>query len=117
MATGANKTTEEVLRHHVQALVSRNLDEIMKDYANDSVLFSPRGAFKGLESIRRIFTAILGVMTPETMTNMKDIRQEINGEYAYVLWSAVPVAPFGGDTFRVHDGKIVMQSIVSQMGS
>jgi ketosteroid isomerase-like protein len=110
-------TTEAVLKHHVQALVSRNLDDIMEDYSGNSVLFTPNGVFKGLESIRGIFTAILGVMTPEVMANLKDIRRDIDGEYAYVLWSAVPVAAFGGETFRVHNGEIVMQSIISQMGS
>jgi ketosteroid isomerase-like protein len=110
-------TTEAVLKQHIQALLSRNVDSLMKDYSRDSVLFSPNGASKGLESIRAGFTAVLGMMTPEAMANMKVIRQEIDGEYAYILWSALPVVPFGGDTFRVHNGKIVMQSFVGQMGS
>ena len=110
-------TTEAVLKQHVQALLSRNVDSLMKDYSRDSVLFSPNGAFKGLESIRAGFTAVLGMLTPEAMANMKVIRQDIDGEYAYVLWSALPAVTFGGDTFRVHNGKIVMQSFVGQMGS
>jgi ketosteroid isomerase-like protein len=117
MATGTKNTTEAVLKHHVQALTSRNLDGLMEDYTRDSVLFSPNGASKGLQSIRAGFTAVLGMMTPEAMANMKVIKQDIDGEYAYMLWSAVPVVPFGGDTFYVHNGKIVMQSFVGQMGS
>jgi ketosteroid isomerase-like protein len=110
-------TTEAVLKQHVQALVSRNLDSLMKDYSPDAVVFSPNGASKGLKNIRAGFTAVLGVLTPEVLANMKVIRQEIDGEYAYILWSALPAVPFGGDTFRVHNGKIVMQSFVGQMGS
>lgn len=112
----AKKTTEAVLQHHVQALVSRNLDAIMEDYARDSVLFSPSGAAKGLESLRAAFTGVLGMLTPEALANMKVIKQDISGEYAYVLWSALPAVPFGGDTFYVHNGKIMMQSFVGQMG-
>jgi ketosteroid isomerase-like protein len=115
MAKGT--TTEAVLKRHLQAFVSRNLDSIMRDYAPDAVVFSPNGASKGLESIQASFKAVLGMMTPEAMANMKVIRQEIDGEYAYYLWSAVPAVPFGGDTFHIHDGKIVMQSFVGQMGS
>lgn len=111
MATG----TEAVLKQHVQALVSRNLDSLMKDYSRDAVVFSPNGASKGLESIRAGFTAVLGMLTPEVMANLKVIKQEIDGEYAYILWSALPAVAFGGDTFRVHNGKIVMQSFVGQM--
>lgn len=110
-------TTEAVLKQHFQAIVSRNLDGLMKDYSQDSVLFTPTGTVKGLKNIRAGFTAMLGMMTPEAMANVKVSRQEIEGEYAYILWSAVPVVPFGGDTFYIHNGKIVMQSFVGQMGS
>jgi ketosteroid isomerase-like protein len=113
MATG----TEAVLQHHGQALVSRKLDDIMKDYTDDSVLFTPTGTLKGLKSIRAGFTEFMKIYTPELMAKMKVIKQDIHGEYAYLLWSALPVVPFGGDTFYVRNGKIMMQSFVTQMGS
>ena len=113
----AKKTTEAVLQHHAQALVSHNVDEIMKDYTNDSVLFTPQGTFKGLQSIRAAFAALQGMFPPDAITNMKLIKQDINGKYAYVLWTMLPAIPFGGDTFYVHNGKIMMQSFVAQMGS
>jgi len=116
MATGTKNTTEAVLKRHLQAFVSRNLDALAMDYARDAVVFSPNGKIKGLESIQASFKAVLGMMTPEAMANMKVIKQEIDGEYAYYLWSAIPVVPFGGDTFHIHDGKIMMQSFVGQMG-
>lgn len=108
---------EAVLNHHVQALISRNIDNIMEDYTDDSVVFTPTATFKGLQGIRAGFTAMLGMFTPEVLANMKANKQEIEGEYAYVLWSALPAVPFGGDTFYVHDGKIIMQSFVGQLGS
>jgi ketosteroid isomerase-like protein len=108
-------TTEAVLQHHVQALVSRNLDSIMKDYCDDSVLCTPNGTFKGLDSIRSNFTALLGMFTPEVLANLKSIKQDIVGEYAYVLWSALPAVTFGGDTFYIRNGKIMLQSFVGQM--
>jgi ketosteroid isomerase-like protein len=108
---------EAVLGHHVQALASRNIDEILKDYAPDAVLFLPSGMFKGPEGLRAAFKAVLEMLTPQAMANMKVIKQDIDGEYVYVLWSALPAVTFGGDTVRIHNGKVVMQSFVGQMGS
>jgi hypothetical protein len=116
VATKATKkTTESVVRHHVQALLARNLDELLKDYCEDSVLCSPMGTSKGLKSIRESFKAALGMLTPEAMANMKNIKQDVNGEYVYVIWSALPAVPFASDTFHIHDGKILMQTFVTPM--
>jgi ketosteroid isomerase-like protein len=117
MTTENINSTEAILGHHMQALMSRDVDEIMKDYNSNSVLFSPLGAAIGLESIRANFTGIVGMLTPEVLGNMKLLKQDINGEYAYILWSAAPVVLNGGDTFHVQDGKIIAQSFVGQMGS
>jgi ketosteroid isomerase-like protein len=115
MATKKARTTEEVLGHHVQALVSRDLDAVVSDYAEDAVVFLPNGAFKGHEGIRACFTGIMQALTPDMVKNMKVIKQAIDGGYAYVCWSSSPAIPFAGDTFCVTDGKIVMQSFVGQL--
>jgi hypothetical protein len=115
MSAETKENTEAVLAHHLQALMSRDLDELLKDYAPESILCTPNGTCQGLEGIRATFLGLLGMVPPEVIANIKLIRQDVNGEYAYILWSAAPAVPFGGDTFRVHDGKIVMQTFVGQM--
>ncbi len=117
MATASANSTEGVLVQHVQALVSRNLDSIIRDFTDDAVVFSPMGSFKGPENMRAFFTAALDMLPPEALNNLKVIKQDIDGEYAYVLWSASTALPFAGDVFRIHDGKIVMQATVFQAGS
>jgi ketosteroid isomerase-like protein len=107
-------TTEAVLQHHGQALMSRNLDELMKDYSKDSVFFSADGIAKGLEGFRAVFAGLLKMFPPEVSANLKDVKQEINGEYAYVIWTMPPAVKLGSDTFHVHNGKIVMQSVIIQ---
>lgn len=114
-AKATKKTTESVLQHHMQALLARNLDEILKDYCKASILCTPMGTARGLKEIQDFFAQALSGFTPEALANMKNIRQEIDGDYAYILWSALPVVSFGGDTFHVRDGKIIMQTFVSQM--
>jgi ketosteroid isomerase-like protein len=116
VAKKTGKTTAQVLEHHIQALVSRDVDSIMEDYADDAILFSPTGALKGTKNIRASFIGVVGTLTPEIIRSMKVIKQDIDGEYAYIFWSAAPSIPLGSDTFCVRDGKIVMQSFVAQTG-
>jgi hypothetical protein len=115
-AKAKKKTTGSVLQHHVQALVSRKLDEIMEDYCEQSLLCTPMGTSRGLKEIRDAFAAVLSGFPAEVMANMKNIKQEIHGDYAYILWSALPVVPFGGDTFHIRNGVIMMQTFVGQTG-
>jgi ketosteroid isomerase-like protein len=112
----ATKTTAEVLQHHGQAIMSGNIEMIVQDYTKDSVLYTPAATYKGLDGIKTGFTTISKMLTPEVMAAFKMIKQEINGEYAYMLWSAPPSIPFAGDTFHVHNGKILMQSVIFQAG-
>jgi len=112
----ATKTTAEVLQHHGQAIGSGNVDMIMQDYTKDSVLYTPTATYKGLDSLKAGFTTISKMFTPDVMAAFKTIKQEINGEYAYMLWSAPPSIPLAGDTFHVHNGKILMQSVIFQAG-
>ncbi len=107
-------TTEEVLGHHLQAIFSQNLEDIASDYTDDAVVFAPNGVFQGKENIRAFFAAALG-MLGSAVSEISLIKQEINGEYAYILWSAGSVLPFAGDSFHIRDGKILMQSAAFQM--
>jgi hypothetical protein len=116
VATKAKKkTTAAVLQHHAQALLSRKLDEIIKDYCEESLLCTSMGTARGLKEIRDFFKAALNTFTPEAMANMKTSKQEIDGDYAFVIWSAPPVVSFGSDTFHVRDGKILLQTAVIPM--
>jgi ketosteroid isomerase-like protein len=51
-------STSDVLGHHLQAFGDGGLDEIMADYTDDSVLFTPDGPLKGLDAIRRLFVGM-----------------------------------------------------------
>ncbi|MFC1911414.1 nuclear transport factor 2 family protein [Chloroflexota bacterium] len=112
----AEATTEAVMQHHEEALLSGNLDELAKDYAEDSVLFTPTETYKGPESIKAAFAAMMSMLAPEALVNFKVNKQHIQGEYVYLLWTAAPTFPFTGDTFHIHNGKIMMQSVVFASG-
>lgn len=109
-------TTEAVMQHHGQALTSGNLDELVKDYTKDSVLFTPTETYKGPERIKAAFAAMMKMLPPEALANFKTTKQEVQGEYVYLLWTALPTFPFAGDTFHIHNGKIMMQSVIFSAG-
>jgi ketosteroid isomerase-like protein len=113
----AKTTVEAVMQHHGQALLSGNLDELLKDYTRDSVMFTPMETYKGPERIREAFAGLMKMLPPEALANFKITKQEVQGEYAYVLWSALPTFPSAGDTFHVRKGKIIMQSVLLSAGS
>lgn len=50
-----NNNIEQVLTHHLIAFGNNDLDEIMKDYAEASVVMTPNGTVKGLAAIRKFF--------------------------------------------------------------
>jgi hypothetical protein len=113
-AKATKKSTESVLQHHVQALMARNLDELMKDYCQDSVMCTAESTARGLAGIRAMFGGLLKAFPPEVSANMKSIKLDINGEYAYAIWTMFPAVKLGSDTFHVCDGKIMMQSVIIQ---
>jgi hypothetical protein len=113
-AKGTKKTTASVLRHHVQALLSRDLDKLMMDYCQASVICTPEATARGLKGIRASFGGLMKAFPPEVSANMKSIKQEINGEYAYVIWTMPPAVKLGSDTFHVRDGKIMLQTVIMQ---
>ena len=89
----------------------------MFDYAPGAVLFTPDGLLKGAEAIRSLFQAMVAEFgKPGAAFSMK--QQFIEGDYAYILWSAETVDnvyEMATDTFVVRDGKIVAQSFTGKV--
>lgn len=105
-------STQDILAHHLQS-IAVGVDEIMADYAEDAVLFTPDGPLRGVEAIRAFYTGFLSSSPPELIQALTLLRQEIDGEYAYILWKADPFIPLATDTFVVRKGKIRMQSFAA----
>ena len=110
-------STQNVLNHHTKALRDGDLDAVLADYALNAVFFTNQGAFKGLDAIKPVFAAIISEFRkPETKVNRT--RQLIDGDYAYILWTAETadnVYEMATDTFVVRDGKIVAQSFTAKV--
>jgi ketosteroid isomerase-like protein len=77
-------TTEEVLGHHMDAIVATDIDEIMADFADDAVRFHPDGTVEGKAAITEFVTSFVQILTPDFLANFVMGSQQISGEYAYI---------------------------------
>jgi hypothetical protein len=102
----SSRPPQEVFAHHGKALAAGNLDEIVVDYAEDSVLISPEGVARGKEGIRKVFAKILTDL-PDADWDLKS--QLFDGDVLFLEWaadSAVNRVDDGVDTFVFRDGMI-----------
>jgi hypothetical protein len=52
------RTPQEIFDHHIHALVSRDVDDLLTDYDDDSTLVTPAGVAHGLDGIRAAFSQL-----------------------------------------------------------
>ena len=100
-------STKSVLDHHMSALLDGDIDEVMKDYADDAVLMTAgMGSAEGTDAIRQAFE-----MIPQEMFAGFEITDEqISGEAALVTWKSDALT-FGTDTFWIRDDQILTQTV------
>ncbi len=97
--------TQKVFEHHVMALMSADIDEVMKDYTDESVMITNlSGVTKGLLGLRARFEA------PSDLSGIQLLASHFESDVAYITWKADGI-PFGTDTFIVLDGKILVQTV------
>jgi hypothetical protein len=105
------RTPQEVFAHHGEALGAGDLDEIVVDYAEDSVLITPAGAARGKDGIREAFAKLLDDL-PNATWDLKN--QIFEGDVLFLEWaadSAVNRVDDGVDTFVFRDGMIWAQTV------
>ncbi|MFY0595507.1 MAG: nuclear transport factor 2 family protein [Cognatishimia sp.] len=112
-AEGHSRSTEEVLTHHLTAFGAGDVDAIMKDYEDSSVIIVPFGVLEGPEAIRGLFEALVAEFSKPGMSFSLDTTH-INGNVAYIVWSAETadnVYEYATDTFFIDGGKIQSQTV------
>lgn len=104
--------TEEIINRHLQAFGANDIDALMADYSDESVLMTPDKAFTGLAEIRGLFEQVVPMFPTEGTEFVLD-QMVVDGNLGYVVWHAqTPVveAEIGTDTFIIEDGKIYRQT-------
>ena len=103
--------TETVVRHHLQAfLEQQGLDAVLDDYADDACFLSEGRAYCGKASIRSFFEGFIAALPPQAIGQFTLRSLRVQGEVAYITWSAGADLPLGTDTFVVRNNKIAAQT-------
>ena len=110
-------SAKDVLEHHLKCFGQGNLEGILEDYASDAVLFMPTGPLKGVSAIKPLFQAMFSEFgKPGTTFALH--RQSVEGDYAYILWSAETADNLydaATDTFVIRNGEILAQSFAAKI--
>ena len=109
MASDTTQQTEAVLNFRLEAVVKRDLDDIMRDVAQDVVLFRPDGPLIGYDKYRNWYAGAVKNAPSDMAEVFRVLRKDVIGETAYIAWSLADTR--GSDTFVVRDGKIVYQTV------
>ena len=111
-------STQEVLDHHLQAFAAGDVDELLKDYTDTSVLMEPNGTHRGASALRAFFAPVFeGLFRPGSYDATVD-RSTVEGEVAYVVWHSKnqgAEVSLGTDTFVIQGGKIHVQTFAAKV--
>lgn len=104
--------TSAILTHHLTAFGNNDLEEIMKDYTEESEVLTPEGPLYGLAAIRKFFEAFFIAIPTGSDFEMKQLIT--TGSVGYIAWeseSTVIKIPMGTDTFFMEGDKIRFHTV------
>ncbi|MGI9539950.1 MAG: nuclear transport factor 2 family protein [Miltoncostaeaceae bacterium] len=111
-------STQSVIEHHLAAFAEGDVDAMLEDYTEDSLLMTPEGNRKGLSELRAAFEGMLATLfEPGTYEFTMDA-MHIEGDLGFIAWSAncrSADVVLGTDTFIVRDDKITLQTFAAHI--
>src|SRR4051812_38428276 len=102
-------TINDVMTRHGKAIGAGDVDGVLADYTEDSVIMSPGRTARGLSEIRDVFTDLFRNLIPPGSSKLEVTWSAMDGDYVFVVWKGQSEGqsfPIGTDTFVVRDDKI-----------
>ena len=110
--------TEAIVRSHLQAFVEqKGIDAILSDYDDNARFHSEARTYHGKHEIGEFFTGFIASLPAGAPGRFSLKTLRVDGELAYITWSAGREIPLGTDTFVVRNGKIVSQTFAAYTAS
>jgi len=109
------KETNAVLDNHLAAAQRGDLESVLNDFTEDSVLFLPQGPVRGMAELREFYRAFLTKPPSGFPKAFELLRRDVDGEVAYIVWKAEPGVRLATDTFLVRDRKIKVQTFAASL--
>lgn len=108
-------STQETFDHHNEAFASFDVEELLKDYDEDSLIVSDSGIFEGEEEIRGMFEAFFEEWD-DPRTEFEVTTEIVEDDVGVTHWECETpetVYEFGTDTFIIRDGVIKRQTFAA----
>ena len=115
MSKTGTKDTNAVLDNHLAAAQRGDLEGVLNDFSEDSVLFLPQGPVRGIAKLREFYKAFLTNPPSGFPKAFELLRRDVDGEVAYIVWKAEPGVQLATDTFLVRDRKIMVQTFAASL--
>jgi hypothetical protein len=109
--------SKNLLMNHLNSFQDNNLETLMSDYTNESVLITEEATYTGLEEIELFFVELISHF-PKQKSSFHLDKIIVNGGLAFITWHAnTPTVdvPLGSDTFIFKNGKIYQQTFVGKL--
>jgi len=114
VSTSSRKT---IVRHLSNFLQDNDLEAVVSDYTDESILITQAATYTGTEEIRIFFDGLI-MHFPKQQSSFELDKFVVNDELAYIVWHANTPSldvPYGTDTFIIKDGKIYQQTFAAQL--
>src|SRR5580765_5385665 len=115
--TIVDEISKEVVMRHLNSFLDNNLEVLLSDYTNESVLITQDATYSGPEEIGAFFVDF-NKHFPKHKSNLELDKVVANDDMVYIVWHAKTPSlevPIGSDTFIIKDGKIYQQTFVGQL--
>jgi len=108
---------ETLLNRHIGSFQDNDIDAVMSDYTDESVLVTADATYIGRARIREFFAGLIPHFPKRGTTFVLD-KMVVHPDVAFIVWHAdTPTlqVPLGSDTFVFKNGKIHRQTFVGQL--
>ena len=112
VATETMIENQALVDRHLAAAAARDVDAMIADYAEDVILYTPRGPVKGRSALRTYFDIFFGQMEmsePGNDSSRTLLRRDVDNDIVYIVWGTEGAVPVATDTFLIRHGKIRVQ--------
>ena len=109
--------SRNILMNHLNSFQKHDLEAILSDYTNESILITQEATYVGLNEIKTFFTEFI-THFPKQKSSFELDKIVVENKLGYIVWHAKTPSlevSIGSDTFILKDDKIYQQTFVGQM--
>ncbi len=107
--------TADVFEHHLSAFGAGDVDDILTDYTEDTIMIYGDKVWRGLNGAREFFHMWIEELLPAG-SRFDLIDHQAVDDWLYITWTAESDKykfDYGTDTFLIQDGKILRQTVAT----